>query len=319
MTDRLVFSPGPKLIWHFRDEEPVDVKQDADAYLFENVDLSESPTVRDVYLLMRDHCPNLIATYRRLFAVEVLREFTNGSSLPATDTDVHKTTHVEFQRYEEENTAEGMSDGFNYSVCAMSEPLKEDDDSGVWRVGEVIPYAISFCTPQSIAHLPLRLADETIVTESDPFSTKFAQSIRRYRNTKIKLGDLIYALLWELTWHGVSTERDDAKAEILEKRNAVDVEEVKTYPIESLFEPERQRAYAALMNSIVGIDAPNADEVYETAQSIPDADNAAEFLERSFPGVRVMDAYRSLNGRDFRKAWSDVTYATNANVNGAQE
>lgn len=42
-----------------------------------------------------------------------------------------------------------------------------------------------------------------------------------------------------------------------------------------------------------------------------DADNATEFLERSFPGIRVMGAYRSLNGRGFRKAWSDITYATN--------
>ena len=300
---------GPELCAN-NDGNWVDVTDSAAEHLNYKVEL-DGATVRSIFQLVRRN-PILQTIYRHELVEGLLKEFEEevASGECPEDAPVYGVgfSHLLLKRILDENTAERVQESNYVYVTAVTNPLLEDQDDGGFKKGEQVNLSISFRSPLELADLPIRLDPETIVQESDPHSERSFQPIREYKKTTITLNELLHWLFYEIGWNGLKEEREARFSSLEASAEAIKSGEAETTRADNiltdpLFSGKVSRAMTEMLVTPVDLDS-----LTHLIHRIPDAANAAGVLEEEFPEAWVRNEYRHLNGRDFRKAWSDIAW-----------
>jgi hypothetical protein len=200
MSDTLIIKPGGKLIskyWFYDEEVEVgkyvyeDVTHTAITRLFDKCILDEQVILRDVFLLLNTNLPvfdMLIGNWCKQYVCEGLQETDKTS-----DSEIH---HLELYWYAEE---------YGYDEGSEFEGLRFPDFHGI---GDEHNYDISLTKADNLAFLPLKLNDQfTIVKDSE---------VTYYKSPEFTLGQILYGIIWELSFYGDPDKRDRRLSELHE-------------------------------------------------------------------------------------------------------
>lgn len=216
---RLNITKGGKLIetkWVFDEEKDVGAYQEFDrtdtavSRLFECCGLADDVTLRDVFLLINTE-PNLFDLVLGNWCMEIVGEGLNNPPGPTEDV-----TSLELYKLVTKD-----EDGLNGLSFANFHGLGENEDN--------IPYCVSYTPANEIIDLPLKINEKLIIYEDDSNSPDFGKEIISFDNAEYTLGDILYGIIWELSWNGSPQDRDAQRRELDER----------TEEAEELIESER--------------------------------------------------------------------------------
>ena len=110
---------------------------------------------------------------------------------------------------------------------AISKVLDKDDKNG-FKAGDRIPYSVSFLSVADLANLPIKLNHKVDLYEMDYSSDRLKSEIKyTFDYIPFKLLDILYAIVWELSFYGPPSKRDAKGKELLEIVDEIKKEEKK--------------------------------------------------------------------------------------------
>jgi|SRR5581483_223364 len=201
-----------------------EVTNTAPALLFEYCDLAEDVTLKDIFLLLNTHL-DIFDSILGNFCKAIVTEALTGPE-PVKDTieieylELYKVYHVNFEDKETYGGAHPYFGGIGFEE-------KEDRyDSGgnlMQLKGQRINWGVSFSKPSYLAQYPVKLNRQLKFYDDTSGSPTAFQEIACYDGISYTLGDILYGILWELSFYGNPAETQEMKAEI-DRR----VEEIKS-------------------------------------------------------------------------------------------
>lgn len=300
--------PGPRLLREitlddgkWRDE---DITERAVEFLFDQLVLGADLRLRDLFGLF-DRCPALEAVYRRCHAHELCAEATLG---PVPDDEKSDLRHLELNRFwEYDSHAREYQSVWRLGVSGVG--LPPENTSPNWIDAEGLTrYSLLGAPLRPMLDLPLRLNAEVMVSEADQHSTRYCGQLAQVRCADLILGALLQAVLWEMTWLGPP----DESKETVEEFSVLDAKPQAWHEVdfdsymESMSGGNRQLACKTLFESIGRF---SVKQVVHVLDQVPDRYNGRQWFSKQLgKSVRLRPAFRRLNGRDLRAAFSDVRY-----------
>lgn len=157
--------------------------------------------------------------------------------------------------------------------------------------------------------LPVRLDTKVRVFESDTYSCRSSQQISLVHSRDLSLGDVLQAMLWEMTWFGSPDDTEEVIEEMVERSQTPEAwSEGMTLDefTEHWHGDEYRRSCQALFESTGPYSAVEIDKVL---RKIPDSLNARQWLNKTqYKQVRLRPAYRRLSGRELRQAFWEARH-----------
>ena len=181
------------------DAEHKDLREDnvshlSPVLLFESTTLAEKVTLRDIFLLIDEH--PLIQKILGNWADEYVKEGLSGGK--ASTNLVSLELRWNFS-YTKDDLIAVLSHGLHFPE------LHGLDGSGS-------RYALDYCNASELASLPVKLNHTiTFTNETEP------KDPERLSGATFTLGDILYGIIWSLSFHGPPKTRD-IKAKELEDR-----------------------------------------------------------------------------------------------------
>lgn len=315
----------------------VDVTRDAAAYLFDPVQLEEGATLADVLGLFTA-CPLLRHVFERDFAHEYAEALTSSAPgafgvLPPPDAQLKR---LEVQRVRQFNSAQCVEESQSWHFHGIGPaPAQEEEGSASPAADlEDVKWGLSLGELGPLLALPVVVSNQAVECEADPHSLRFGAALRTYGVGAPTLGELLRAILYELSFHGDPTQRvqtfnqvKDLASEALEFARSGEVEAGGPADAEKasgawtastvLWLDYDRRAAARLF--VPGY--PQGDDalahVFSVVRSIPDADPVCAALAALAPEWVLSEAFAGLNGRDLREAAFDAGLPAKAGVEGS--
>jgi hypothetical protein len=174
-----------------------DVTEYAPKYLFDVCTLDHDVILNDVFLLLQRHI-DVYATIFDCWIEEIIRE-----GLAPFEGKETTLKHVELywcvEYYEQERE-------FSGNVLPGFHGIGLQDD---------IPYSLMFTPANEIAALPLKLNPQFIVSYREA-SKNLPATV--YHGPEFSLGQILYGVLWELSWTGPPQERDKKRQELEQEK-----------------------------------------------------------------------------------------------------
>jgi hypothetical protein len=96
------------------------------------------------------------------------------------------------------------------------------------KAGERIAYAVELTPVNELAYLPIKLASELIITDQ---SYKPEDNLK-FANCDYTLGQILYGIVWELSFFGNPTSRNKMVDELTSRIKGIEDGTVKTIPWE---------------------------------------------------------------------------------------
>lgn len=95
-----------------------------------------------------------------------------------------------------------------------------------WSKGERIPWSMSFTSANTYINYPVKLAQKMIIHDEIEHKPKakdnyFAQPVAVFERSGYTLGDILYGIIWELSFHGGPKERNEKSEELKESINKI--------------------------------------------------------------------------------------------------
>lgn len=238
--EKLVLKKDGKLIetkWFYNKEKDEGSYIDSDVtdkgffHLEDECTLDSDVTLKDVFLLLNTEL-DLYDSVVRNWCKELVTEGLSGS--PKKDSDIDYLElyyHLEYSRFDKDDT---------FSLLGLKRPdfhgigkvLEEDQD--FCKKGERIPYSLSFQSTTTLIDLPLKLKHSVEVYEDD-FSKKSvnpAPTLIKFDHIPFTLFDILYGIVWELSFYGPPERRDEKGQEILNIVKDIKEENLVPFPIE---------------------------------------------------------------------------------------
>ncbi len=303
----LVLHPGPRLVrTAYPDRSPPqkeDVTDHAVEFLFDRLELGPDVRLRDLFGLF-ERCPALLPVYRRFHAQELCAEVALG---PVPDDEKSDLLYLELrQSWEYNSHTRTYAELRRFLMLGVSHPPQEDENVRPEADG-LLRYSMVGTGVRSILDLPVRLDTNVRVFESDPYSCRSRGQINLVHSSDLSLGDLLQAMLWDMTWFGMP---DDTEEVIEEMAELHDTPEAWSPGMtadefsEHFFGDRHRRSCQVLFESIGPFSAAAIDKALD---KIPDSLNARQWLNKTLgKQVKLRPAYRRLNGRELRQAFREV-------------
>ncbi len=188
---------------------PHDVTRLAIRYLFEPVTLAEDVVLRDVFALLAAN-PMLFEVYRRDWAEELTREaLETPSTRESPDSDIeYLEVYRDWGRDSDDNTLERPEFVEFHGVGpVLTEDVLEQGHL-LHKAGTRVRWSLSFLSPAKLVGLPLRVNALVTVSETGTRSDRYGETLDQFVCPRVTLGQLIYGIVWELSFHGPARERD---------------------------------------------------------------------------------------------------------------
>jgi hypothetical protein len=201
-----------------------DITNEAVHWLFERVQLADDVVLRDVFLLLAAN-PILFEVYRRDWAREItteaLRDQRDAESKKHFQQNIE---YVEVYRHWERDSDENTLEDTDFLHFHGVGPVLAEDEYEhghlVHRAGTRINWCVSLTSPAELAPLPLRVDPKVTVSESGTKSEQFGKQLDEVNCPSLQLGQLIHAIVWELSFHGPAPERETMAEDLLERVEA---------------------------------------------------------------------------------------------------
>jgi hypothetical protein len=320
--NNLKLLPGPKLkrtvevadssngvpAWETRD-----VTDRASEYLYRAIDIDPDVTLADVMGLLYED-PIMQAVFRRDFVAELCEEARRGPITKADEAPHERLECIELYQLWSLDTASNVFSGAgSYSVHGKGFIQAEDVLEGgylMYKKGERINWSISMTPIGELLHLPVRVNPEVTICEDDPFAKRHGHAIQSGSHHKITLGTLIHSLLWELSWYGAPSQRDERVKEIISGKEEAQRGEVSSWPPQDFWESmgylSRAEVYAQFFEGSAALDE---HEIYRLLQEIEDREPAGSGVARVSEGTLLLrQEFSEVEGRDLRKQISEAQH-----------
>lgn len=304
--------PGPRLLRVvYPDDGPPqdeDVTERAVEFLFDRLVLGPDLRLRDLLCLF-ERCPALLPVYGRFYAKELGAEAALG---PLPEAERSELRFLELrQSWEYDSHSREYSGLWRLDISGVGAPPQDDpyamiDQDGLTR------YSLLGANIRPMLDLPLRLRTEVTIWEADEHSMRHSKPLSRVRCADLILGGVLQAVLWEMSWFGPPDEAEETIEEMVEEFAELDAKpqawremDYDSY-MESVFGGSSQLACETLFESIGRF---SVQQVVAAIDRVPDRYNGRQWLARNLgKPARLRPAYRRLNGRDLRAAFSEARH-----------
>lgn len=204
-----------------------DVTAEAARWLFAPVQLARDVVLRDVFLLLAAN-PVLFEVYHHDWAREITDEALAAPSDSVQESFLDQDIeYVEVYRHWEHDSGKNTLEGTDFLHFHGVGPLLEKDicEHGhvTFKAGTRVNWAISLVSAAKLAALPLRINPLAVVTEGDTSSGQYGNRLNEMNVPGVLLGQLIRAIVWELSFHGPAPAREAFANELGRAVNNLDL------------------------------------------------------------------------------------------------
>lgn len=285
------------------------VEAEALAWLFQPLRLAAGVTLGDLLGLF-DACPALLPIYARERAADRCAQARRG---PLPGGRPPGVSFLELRRsWFFDSHTRTYSDVHRLSLYGVSATVPGTHGAGGTRWG------LSGVPLRSLLDVPVLLAEDVNVFESDRHALRNNDLLRTVRCAETLLGEVLQAVLQGLASideDGACPSCDPARCEAEHELDLEDAGWSAATTVDDLlkrvFGREFERAVAhacAAMFASIGTHSPRA--VWRAAQRIPDRRNAARWLREELDQtVVVQEPFADFNGRRFREAFRAIEEA----------
>jgi hypothetical protein len=218
---------GGKLIktyWYYDDaseEGEYRVKEVTDQairLLFEEVELDDDVTLKDVFLLLNtelDLFDAVIGNWCKEFTQEALS--APGKPYDNTKYDPEMIEYLELRKSITIDKCLGKTNTYGTSrpdFGGVGVVLQKDDDVEHYKKGDRITWGITFTPTNELINIPLKLNKDMPIYYMDYDSKdlkEWDKTIYTCPDVTYTLGDILNGVVWELSFHGGPDSRDDFK------------------------------------------------------------------------------------------------------------
>ncbi|MFA7503839.1 MAG: addiction module protein [Burkholderiaceae bacterium] len=274
------------------------------AFLFEPVALHPDLLLDDIFKLL-DVCPVLKDVFRRNWAVELCDEARKGPLALSRGSDPAETAGVEYLElywsWELDTSSNTYQSISRLNLHGIGPVLTKDSTTHGVKAGDRIKWSLSLTPVRELLALPLRLNEEITLREDDLDAKGYGDVVATGRCSEVLLGQVIEAVLDELSFHGGPQEQAEFAAELKARIDEIDSGTAELVSGDDLFEEFDRPGFDALFETLGGV---SPADVRRAMRQIEDEEAAGPFLEREFDGkVVVKEQFRERAGREFRKAF----------------
>lgn len=203
-------------------------------HMFEQCELEEGVTLKDIFLLLNSELEVFDAVIGN-WCQEIV---TEGLTQPAKPYDLTDEEAVEFldlrwDWYYDDASQYGPSfyghgrPNLGGTGIARTKVKYFDwnDKNGnpevEYNIGDRTPWAISFTPANELINVPVRLMNEAVVYDDNTDKgfdvqnkTGYGFPIATYKNPTFTLGNILYGIIWELSFFGGPDKRQEKKDEL---------------------------------------------------------------------------------------------------------
>ncbi len=217
---RLSLKPGPLLIARHLGRNASDevdwletpATAEAHEWLDVPVDLDAGVTLGDLLGLL-GHSPLLQQVYARLHAADVSAEAAKGPCDAPESDPADALEYLELCQYWSLDTATRTYEPIHrLTLHGMGLVQTRDRPDAGCVAGERILWVVKGSALRSLLALPLRVSPQVVVSEAG--SKDYGRDIDEALHPHVTLGQVLYSVLWELTYFGAPSEREETVEEL---------------------------------------------------------------------------------------------------------
>ena len=244
--EKLVLKKDGKLIkteWVYDNEKEEGSYVDSDVtdkgffHLQDECTLDSDVTLKDIFLLLNSEL-DLYDSVLRIWTKELVKEGLSGSPIKETEIEyLELYYHLEYNRIEENQPF--RLDGLKHpDFHGVGKILEEDHD--FCKKGERIPYSLSFQSTLNLIDLPVKLRHEVEVYEDDYTQKTYKPPtpLIKFSHVPYTLFNILYGIMWELSFFGAPEARDEKGQEILGIVANIKEENLVPFPIEKTLDKD---------------------------------------------------------------------------------
>lgn len=247
-----------RLTWENQVEVPYDVTEHAPRLLFEDCTLAEGVTLRDVFLLMRQHLDffdTLFGNWCKEIVTEGLSPVPDGPIEQGNIDYLELSWRMEVNAHWERGkgtTKKSFINGHAFpDFHGVGIPKNDEFYGGADKRPEnpePVTWAVEMTPTNKLVDLPLVLKDEFVIMDMQAHAQSFKAKEGRhwkefettYDHTVFNLFHILYGIIWELSFFGGPAERDEVREDLDRRIEDID-DETEWIPMEEVIASLREK------------------------------------------------------------------------------
>jgi hypothetical protein len=216
----LILKKGGKLYAHkFAEKRMRDRTKAAPSHLFDHCELDKDVTLRDVFLLLNRH----LKFFDLVFGNWCKEIVTDGLSKrfkrnPRTDDIDFVELYCDISEHDYGKKYPPSTSGFRQLSFDGVGILKKDLKDRSAKKGDTIRFAIELTEPWKLMSYPLKLRKTIEIRRELP---KKNEVFATFRNPEFTLGDILYGVIWELSFYGPPAKAKEFREELDRRVNEI--------------------------------------------------------------------------------------------------
>lgn len=214
-----------------------DITDQAISRLFDVCTLEDGVTLKDIFLLLNTELDIFDAVLRN-WTKEIVQEGLSQTEEKKNEYNPEEIEFLELYWYTYLDKSENIFGGFSRpSFHGIGWELKEDkmaswDKTHVeWPKGERIPWSLSFQSSKDLIHLPVKLNKTfPIYNEDVTDKVNYLYLLTKFEGAQYTLGNILYGIMWELSFHGGPEDRDSKGGELKDIAEKLKERDINTLP-----------------------------------------------------------------------------------------
>lgn len=210
------------ILWRarWRDDEFIeeDVTESAISYLFDRCELEDGVTLRDIFLLLNTE----LEIFDALLGNWCEDLVTEGLTAKADrDKDI-EFLEIYWRYYKEGTSFFGGNIFPSFHAIGYLHETDFYDEYGnlMCKAGERVEYGVSMTSPSELIDIPIRFASKVSIHDE----TQREEKPQFFDQGEFSLGQILYGIIWELSFWGGPSERNKMSQEVLDMRKEIDNE-----------------------------------------------------------------------------------------------
>lgn len=237
MAEKLEIRKGGKLIetkWVYDktaqqgEYKEFDKTDQAIRLLFDVCELAPDVTLKDIFQLLNTELDLFDAVIGN-WCKEIVTEGLTQPEKPY-DLSVYNPDQIEYLELRFTPEYDHNGDGTEDYLQGFCRPdfggtgIELQAEHEHYKKGERIPWSISFTAANDLINVPVKLAKDVVIYEGILKCKRGAmpQKLVEFKNPSYTLGNILQGIIWEMSFHGGPSSRNDFHKDILNT-----VEEIK--------------------------------------------------------------------------------------------
>lgn len=194
-----------------------DITKLAPKYLFEECTIASDATLKDIFLILNKNL-DIFDTIIGNWTKELVTEGLNNTATPYTGK--YNPDGIEYlELYKASEYNKSCKEFYSHTdLHGIGFKLKADKlfswGEVEWKKGTRINWSLSFLKPNEIINIPIKLNTTLTVINGDINHGKYHDKLAEYQGVTYTLGEILYSIMWELSFFGGPSSRDSKKGEL---------------------------------------------------------------------------------------------------------